>query len=255
MEVHCHGTEEALFGHAAALILARAREAVGRRGSFSLALSGGKTPEGLYGLLAAFPLACEMPWDRTQLFWGDERCVPPDHALSNFAMARRALISRIPIPPANVHRMEGEMGSAGEAALRYEGLLRRVLCAGRGHAQAPPAMDLVLLGVGRDGHTASLFPGSPALGERRRWAVAVTPPPDASPAVERITLTLPVFNAARCVMFLVTGRDKQAVVRRILAGGPGGEDVLPAGAVRPRGDLLWLVCPGCLDTPPGRRPS
>jgi 6-phosphogluconolactonase len=217
---------------AAREVLARAGEAVAARGAFSLALSGGSTPRALYALLGdpAGAYAARMPWDRTRVFFGDERHVPPTHPDSNFRMASEALLAHVPIPVASVHRMRGELPDAGEAAAAYERELRAVL----GEA---PVLDLVLLGLGEDGHTASLFPGSPALDERERWVAA--------PWVERlgawrITLTLPVLERAREVVFLVAGAAKAAPLRRALRR--EGAEPVPAARVRPReGRLLWLA--------------
>ena len=218
---------------AAAEVLARGGEAVAARGAFALALSGGSTPRALYALLAdpRGPFAARMPWKRTQVFFGDERHVPPDHPDSNFRMARRALLAHVPVPAENVHRIRGELPDADGAAAAYERELRAAL-------GEPPALDLVLLGLGEDGHTASLFPGSPALEERERWVAA--------PWVERlgtrrITLTLPALESARQVLFLVTGAAKSAALRRAL-GEPAGAEPVPASRVRPgSGRVLWLA--------------
>ncbi len=217
---------------AAAEVLARAGEAAAR-GSFALALPGGSTPKALYALLADArrPFAARIPWGRTQVFFGDERHVPPDHPDSNFGMVRQALLAHVPVLAGNVHRIRGELPDADAAAAAYERELRAAL-------GEPPALDLVLLGLGEDGHTASLFPGSPALEERERWVAA--------PWVERlgarrITLTLPALEAARQVLFLVTGAAKSAALRRALRE-PAGAESVPASRVRPRsGRVLWLA--------------
>ncbi len=218
---------------AAAEVLARGAEAVTARGAFALALAGGSTPRVLYALLAdpGGPFATRMPWQRTQVFFGDERHVPPDHPDSNFRMASQSLLERVPVPAENVHRIRGELPDADAAAAAYERELRAAL-------GEPPALDLVLLGLGEDGHTASLFPGSPALEERERWVVA--------PWVERlgkrrITLTLPALEAARQVLFLVTGAGKSAALRRALRE-PASAEPVPASRVRPgNGRVLWLA--------------
>lgn len=218
---------------AAAEVLARGAEAVTARGAFALALAGGSTPRVLYALLAdpGGPFATRMPWQRTQVFFGDERHVPPDHPDSNFRMASQSLLERVPVPAENVHRIRGEVPDADAAAAAYERELRAAL-------GEPPALDLVLLGLGEDGHTASLFPGSPALEERERWVVA--------PWVERlgkrrITLTLPALEAARQVLFLVTGAGKSAALRRALRE-PASAEPVPASRVRPgNGRVLWLA--------------
>jgi 6-phosphogluconolactonase len=218
---------------AAAEVLARAGEAVAARGAFTLVLSGGSTPRALYSLLAdpAGAFAAWMPWGRTQVFFGDERHVPPGHPDSNFRMVREALLAHVPIPAENVHRIRGELPDAAEAAAAYQRELEAVL-------GGAPVLDVVLLGLGEDGHTASLFPGSPALDERERWVAA--------PWVERlgafrVTLTLPLLERAREVVFLVAGAAKAAALRSALRGADAGEAV-PAARVRPRdGRLLWLA--------------
>ena len=198
----------------------RAKEAVAARGAFTLALSGGSTPRALYELLAdpTRPFRGRMPWTAVHAFFGDERAVPPDHPQSNYRMASEALLARVPL--ASVHRIEGERG-AEEAAARYEEDLQRHF-----GAAAVPVFDLVLLGLGTDGHTASLFPGSPVLQERIRWVAASRGPP---PVAERVTLTLPVLGAARAAVFLVSGRDKAGPLRRLLR--PSPDENIPAARV------------------------
>lgn len=200
------------------------------KGPFSVVLSGGSTPRRLHELLAAEPYRSLMPWDRLNVFFGDERCVPPEHKDSNFAMAKSTLLARAPIPAEQVFRMRGE-DVPPEAALAYEADLKAFF---RGR---PPAFDWVFLGLGDDGHTASLFPGSPALEEKSR--------PVVSNRVEklnadRLTLTYPVLNAAKVVCFLVSGEAKAPVLKRILE--EGGASGFPAAGVRPAtGDLRWYV--------------
>jgi 6-phosphogluconolactonase len=202
------------------------------RGRFSVTLSGGSTPKGAYALLAGVPL----DWERIHIFWSDERCVPPDHPDSNYRMASAAFLERVGIPPGNIHRVQGEL-SPEQAAAAYEQDLR-AFCGSQGF----PVFDLVLLGLGEDGHTAALFPGSPAVQERQRWVVAVEhrqPPP---PLVDRVTLTLPVINAARQVTFLVSGSDKAQRLEQVFSSRESERDMLPAQLVQPmRGNLLWLV--------------
>jgi 6-phosphogluconolactonase len=224
----------ALFHAAAEEWVAAARSAVGDRGRFALALSGGRTPRGLYRLLAdevAFRDA--MPWDRTHVFWSDERHVPPDHPDSNFRMAREALLDRVPVPAANIHRVPGEDPDARRAAARYESEIRAFF----GSAlSAVPRFDLILLGLGTDGHTASLFPGTSASDDTTRLVVVTRAP---AAGGERISLTLPVLNRAGCVMVLVSGADKAAITRTVL--GEPRDPPLPAQRVRPAGRLLWLL--------------
>jgi 6-phosphogluconolactonase len=222
---------EALAHEVAGRWLQLAREAAESRQRFSVALSGGSTPERLHRLLAEPPYRLEMPWRAVHLFWADERCVAPDHADSNFGQANEEFLSRVAIPTENIHRVAGELGSR-RAAREYERSLEGFFCGP--HAR----FDLVLLGLGRDGHTASLFPGSPALQQRQRLAVAVEAEYQGRPA-ERVTLTLSAINSARQVWFLVSGDDKADIVQAVLEG---PEQQLPAQRVRPNaGELLWLL--------------
>jgi 6-phosphogluconolactonase len=215
---------------------ARALAAVAASGRFAIALTGGSTPRALYALLAdpAAPWRDALPWARTHVFFGDERCVPPDHPDSNYGMARDALLAHVPLAPGNVHRMRGE--DDPEAAARaYEADLRASL----GPA---PRFDLLLLGMGPDGHVASLFPGSPALEDRARLVATTRALPSAPPPHgPRITLTFPALEAAARVLFLVTGAAKAHAVARALSGESGSRAV-PAARVRPPdGSVLWLV--------------
>jgi 6-phosphogluconolactonase len=198
---------------------------------FTLALAGGETPRILYRSLATEHRTA-IPWSQVHLFWGDERYVPPDDSRSNYRLVRDSLLGDVPIPPGNVHPMPTDLPDPRDAARAYERELRT-------HFHAPwPRIDLILLGLGPDGHTASLFPGSPALGERERWVVDVRAPVD--PPV-RLTLTLPVLNHADSVFFLVAGAEKAEAVRRALAG-PRDPLTCPAGAVRPAGGSpVWWV--------------
>lgn len=216
------------LAHAVAESLAdRVSQVLSRQPAFSLALSGGRTPRLLYHLLAT-GYRQRIEWNRVHLFWSDERYVPHDHPASNFRMVREMLIEPLDIPPANVHPMPTDAPTPGDAAHHYEQELRTFF-------GKVPRFDLVLLGMGADGHTASLFPSTPALQERKRW-VAVGEAP-VEPRV-RLTLTLPVLNAARAVHFVVTGADKAEAVRRIL----GENAPLPAALVSPEeGELVWWL--------------
>jgi 6-phosphogluconolactonase len=210
-----------------------ARDAVQNRGVFRVVLSGGSTPRALYRLLAAgFPRR-GLPWRETRFFFGDERCVPPEDQLSNYRMAKETLISPLGISEAQVLRMAGE-DPPPRAARLYEEALRREFL----HTRTAPRFDLVLLGLGADGHTASLFPGSRVLLEKKRWVAAVRA--QARPAW-RLTLTLPVLNAARRILFLVSGREKSAVAAAIVKK-ERGHRRFPASRIEPRrGSLLWLL--------------
>ncbi len=230
-EVRVCGDAGALATAAREEWLGQARAAIGERGRFIVALSGGSTPHALYASLEPR----DLPWDRVEVFFGDERCVPPDHEDSNYRMVREALLSRVPIPHASIHRICGEMEDPEDAAAEYEADLRRSFGLGEGDW---PHFDLALLGLGADGHTASLFPGSRALRERVRLVAATD---DAKSGLRRITLTPPVFESARCAMFLVSGEGKAEALRAALEG-PRDPERVPAQIIEPRGGrLLWLV--------------
>jgi len=232
--------KEAVTRAAAAAVTARAATSVGARGVFTVALSGGSTPRDLFSLLADAnePFRVRLPWEKIHFFWGDERHVPPDHPDSNYRMAREAMLDPVSVPEKNVHRIHGENPDAAAAAAEYEAELRTFFHLEAGEVGARPRFDLVLLGIGPEGHTASLFPGSPALHEREHWVAA--------PWVEkfqtfRITLTPPVLNRAAAVLFLVTGEEKADALHAVLEE-VGDADLYPARIVRPEeGDLLWLI--------------
>jgi 6-phosphogluconolactonase len=220
----------------ATLFAQMARRCVSENGEFTVALSGGTTPREIHRRIAAGDQAESerLPWDKIHVFFGDERCVPPDSPESNFRMAQETLFSQVPIPPANIHRMKGEL-EPGSAAAEYEAELRRKFKLG---SQGLPRFDLLLLGVGPDGHTASLFPGTAALTEQQRLAVAnYVPHLDAW----RLTLTFPVLNHAACVLFLTTGEEKAPVVRAVFRPSPGAA-MCPARLVQPKsGWLRWFL--------------
>ena len=229
----------ALVRAAADELLAVADEAVRVRGVFWLVLAGGRTPRALYERLAEVGPAAAVPWHRWQVWFGDERMVAPDHPDSNLRMAREAWLARVPLPATQVHAVPTEPPDPIAAAAAYEATIRRVT-----GAKPPgiPVFDLVLLGMGEDGHTASLFPGSLLLEERVRLAAAVRKAP--KPPPDRVTLTLPLFWAARHVRFLVTGADKAGVLGRILAGESFAR-ALPAARVAAGAfDVAWYVDAG-----------
>lgn len=226
----------ALAQEAAKRILTIAEEAVTHRSSFSVVLAGGSTPQRLYLLLAGEPYCTHVPWRKTHLFWGDERAVPPEHPDSNFGMAQGTLLSRIPIPANQVHRMEAERADLDMAAAEYEIEIARTFAVQP--SDEPPAFDLVLLGLGSDGHTASLFPYTPALRETRRWVVSHYVP---ALKTNRLTLTAPILNRAAMILFLVAGIEKAAALQAVLEGPPDPER-LPAQLIRPvTGRLVWLA--------------
>ena len=203
-----------------------------RNETFAVCLSGGSTPRRLYQHLAAPPIAPRFPWYRVHWFWGDERFVPHDHPDSNYGMARDAFLARVAVPQANIHAIPTEGLSPQQAAAAYEATLKRFYGA-EALTPARPLFDVTLLGIGEDGHTASLFPGEPALDEGAHWAVAVI---GAKPE-PRITLTYPALDSSRDVAFLVTGAGKKEILRRAQAG----DRTLPAARVRPVGRLHWFI--------------
>lgn len=216
-----------------------AQQAIEQRGRFTVALSGGSTPRALYERLAQPDMRDRIDWTLIHVFWGDERTVPPDHAESNYRMAYDALLDHVPIPGKNIHRISGEMAPAA-AASEYEANLRRFFATGRKDSSGPvrARFDLVLLGMGDDGHTASLFPGAPAITEQRHWVAAYLVE---KLGVWRISLTPLAINAARQVTFLVTGQAKAVRLNQVLYG-PYHPHILPAQVVRPdEGRLLWMV--------------
>ncbi len=208
-----------------------ARASVAERGSFSVALAGGSTPRMIYELLASEPVRAEDFWTKTHVFFGDERAVPPDHPDSNYRMANEAMLARLSIPPENIHRMRGEGDAAANASL-YEDEMRAFF----GEVDWP-RLDLVMLGMGEDGHTASLFPSTIALREQHAWAAANWV--DKLNAW-RITLTAPVINHARHVLFVVTGAGKAKAVAAVLEGQREPEQ-LPARLIQPVGCLEWFL--------------
>jgi 6-phosphogluconolactonase len=227
-EIVCADIEE--LGRRAAEEFTRiAGAATAASGRFSVALSGGNTPRALHTALAGAEFRGNVSWAAVHFFWGDERVVPPDHPDSNYRMAYETLLSKVSVPQENIHRVETELGAEG-AAEAYEKTLRGFFA----DAGAAPRFDLLLLGIGDDGHTASLFPGSPALHEEKRWVVATYVEKLKS---ERVTLTLPVLNAAANVIFLVSGKAKAKPARETRSAG----SELPAAQVRPAGKLLWIL--------------
>ena len=224
---------DALADAAARLTVDVAAHAIATRGRFMWALAGGETPRTTYERLALPPFRERVDWRHTWVFFGDERAVPPDHAGSNYRMAHEALLSRVPIPAAQVLRIHGEAPDSEVAAAEYARVLSEAFGTRRGEL---PRFDLVLLGLGVDGHAASLFPGSPVLREIFRAVAAVHVAAASIP--QRLTLTLPVLNAAARVVFLVAGPEKAKVVKAVL----GERAILPAAMVRPDpGELVWLL--------------
>ncbi len=226
---------ETLALRAADLFALTTQEAAAARGRCSVALGGGATPRAYYGLLARQQFSQKVPWRRVHLYWGDERCVGPDDPASNYGLARDSFIKHVPLPAVNVHRVHGE-DEPEAAAAAYDAELQALAALERPRSDLP-VFDLIALGLGKDGHTASLFPHSEALAEDDRLAVA-TQSPDGQP---RITITYPVINAARHVWFVVSGGEKAGMVAEVLEGLRVPKAV-PAQAVAPvHGELLWLL--------------
>jgi 6-phosphogluconolactonase len=232
-EITILDTPDAIAEHAARLIYDVAHEAVAARGRFTIALAGGGTPRATYERLSLAPYAEGMPWSRTWVFFGDERRVGPEHPDSNYRMAADALLSKVAVPPAQIFRIPGEAEDAEETATAYGRRLAEVFGSRRGER---PRFDLILLGLGVDGHTASLFPGSPAVREVFRPVAAVHAAAAAIP--QRVTLTFPVITAAAHILFLVAGPEKAKVVKSVLVDGA----MLPAAMARPtNGRLRWIL--------------
>jgi 6-phosphogluconolactonase len=231
-------TIDDLLQTAATGIVDIARASVAANGTCTLALSGGSTPRILYELLARPVFAEQIPWQDIHVFWGDERHVPPDHPDSNFRMANQALLSHVPIPAANIHRIPAELPNADTVAVAYADDLRRAFHLGADDQTALPRFDLIMLGMGEDGHTASLFPHSPGLNERKALVVA-NPVPKLD--TTRLTFTLPVINNAARVWFLVTGGTKANVLKAVLEG-PRQPETLPSQLINPTdGELCFLL--------------
>jgi 6-phosphogluconolactonase len=234
VELFANGME--IARRAAADVVRIAGDAVAARGVFTIALSGGSTPKVLYALLAEHPsLRNSLPWDKMKVFFGDERHVGPGHADSNFQMATDAMLSKVPFRPHQVHRIKGEYPDTAQAAAEYEEVIRREFDL---QAGAFPRFDLILLGMGSEGHTLSLFPGTKALNETQRivasnWVGKL--------CADRVTLTAATANNAANVIFMITGADKACALKSVLEG-PHEPDQLPAQMIQPaNGNLSWLV--------------
>lgn len=229
-EVHVFPTADALAAAAAVRITSALRDALDARSRAALVLTGGSSPGLTYRCLAAHSDA--LDWARVHVFWGDERCVPPDDAESNYRLARETLLDALPVPERQVHRMACA-SEPGDAAAAYARTLRAFFDG------TEALFDVTLLGLGDDGHVASLFPGADALDEPEGWVMTTEAPPT-SPVAQRLTLTLPALNAARLVLFLVAGARKQPALRRVLDA-TEAQEPLPAARVRPVGTLAWYV--------------
>lgn len=227
---------ETLARYAATEFVQRSKKAIWDRGVFRVALAGGGTPRRTYEVLATKEFASQVEWPSVQFFFGDERPVAPDHPDSNFHAAQLALLAVVPLHTSQVHRMAGERGDLAAAAHEYQEQLSRSFALRPGGGF--PSFDLLMLGMGKDGHTASLFPYTSALNEGKAWVVANEVP---QMSTRRLTLTVPVLNAARCVMFLVAGHEKAESLERVLEGPRNGLEFPSQLIAPPEGDSLWLV--------------
>ena len=231
LTVHIHKDPAAMAERAAHILAAACEEAIADRGVFHIALSGGQTPTPLFRLLAGKDWADRLPWDKMIFYWVDERCVGPDHPDSNYGLARRELLSMV--PATHFFRMRGEEDPV-EAAVKYEQQIRAEFNLGQHEL---PRFDFMLLGMGEDGHTGSIFPNSPALAERKRLVIDQYVP---ERKADRLTLTLPVINNARCCIFLASGKEKNHILSTAL--NLMAAPVLPAQMVRPHnGKLCWII--------------
>jgi len=230
---HVSSTPAALARAGAQLFTSAAVQAVASRGLARIAISGGTTPEVMFELLAAEPFVAQVPWDKLDLYWVDERCVPPDNAESNYRMTREALLSKVPLPSERIHRIEGEL-EPELAAARYESTIRNTF---KLEGAETPTFDLILLGMGEDGHTASLFPHTEALNDLSHIAIANHVP---QKDTWRVTLTWPVINQGREVAFLIEGEGKAQVLHDVFMG-PYQPETFPSQIIRPANGRLILL--------------
>ncbi len=234
MQVVVYPDNDILSHQAARYIVRLASECIVTHGRFTIALSGGSTPKKLYGLLGSDPYRSQIDWSLVEIFWSDERCVPPDNEDSNYFMAQQVLLSHVPISASQVHRMPGEQPDRDAAAQAYALEIQRTF-----GTNGIPNFDLLQLGMGPDGHTASLFPHHDSLHEQQRLVIHVSNAP--KPPPDRLTFTPLLLNAAHNVLFLVTGSDKADAVQAVLEG-PYQPDQYPAQIVRPKnGEVVWML--------------
>lgn len=233
MNIATYADLETLSQQAAQYTVRLANQSIVTHGRFTLALAGGSTPKKLYALLAAEPYRSQIDWGSVEVFWGDERCVPPDDPESNYRMAQEELLSKVPIPASQVHRMPADQANHEAAAAEYADEMRRTF-----GTDGIPSFDLIQLGLGPEGHTASLFPHQASLHEQQRLVMPVTTP---KPPPDRLTFTPPLLNAARNVLFLVAGAEKADAIHAILEG-EYQPDEYPAQIVRPtKGEVTWML--------------
>jgi len=232
MDILTFSDKEKLTYAAADYVVKIAQEAITSHGRFTFALSGGTTPKKLYALLTTQPYRSQIDWARAEIFWSDERCVPPDDAESNYHLAQEAMLSKLPLSTSQIHRMPADEADRDAAAEKYSQEMQRVF------GEALPHFDLMQLGMGPEGHTASLFPHQPSLHEQQRLVIPVTVP---KPPPPRLTFTPPVLNAARRTLFLVTGGEKADAVQAVLEG-DYQPDEYPAQLIQPtHGEVTWML--------------
>lgn len=237
-EIRVYQNSKFLAEAAARIVIDTAAMAISTKGIFSMALAGGSTPRDTYRLLASEAYLPRLDWKKTTVFWSDERCVPPDHPRSNYRMAQESLLDHVPIPNDQIMRLQGEL-SPQAAATAYEYILRKYFMGQNNRKNQENALDLVLLGLGTDGHTASLFPSTRALDETKQWVVANEVP--GQPEI-RLTFTYPFINQAHNIVFLVSGSSKASVLKKVVEGAQIEKSHYPARGIQPiDGKLIWLV--------------
>jgi len=240
MEIEVYENAEAVSEAAAQYICRTAQEAVLKNGHFLLSLAGGRTPNLLYRRLAEQPYCSVMPWRQTFIFWGDERFVPPSHTDSNYGAAWLQLFSKIDISSDHIYPVPAILTNADNSAILYEHMIRRTFA-----SLAASQFDLTLLGMGNDGHVASLFPGREAVAESRRWVVSTENPS----GQQRLTLTLPVLNESKQILFLVTGAEKKAILQKVASDQHQEVKQFPAAMFRGRIRTLWMVDRAACENP------
>jgi 6-phosphogluconolactonase len=233
LEIKVVPDAKAVAAEAAERVTRAAERAIAERGAFSIALSGGSTPKALYALLTAEPYRSRIDWSKVHILFGDERGVPPEHKDSNYKMADEALLSKVPIPKAQVHRMKGELGERAEEAAKEYGLMLK--------ANFPDGLDVILLGMGGDGHTASIFPHTSAVSEKEHRVVGYFAENSSTGKSWRITMTAPFINQGREIFVMLAGADKAARLKEVLEG-PRDPARLPIQLIRPtHGKMTWIV--------------
>lgn len=224
----------------ARLIASHAQTAIEEKNYFTLVLSGGKTPNAIYRKLSTAPFGEQINWNRVYIFWGDERCVPPTADESNFGMATRHLLSRIDIPSTNIFNMHGEKHPQN-AAMEYEKQLQDFFEQKEGAQPGLPAFDLTLLGMGTDGHAASLFPSSPSLEVTDKWIIPITPPTYARPHTDRLSMTLPLLNNSKHMLMLISGAEKRKILQEIIKNNNEASQKYPAARLTARESFIWSL--------------